>query len=117
MQDPIQLSQYSEPEPDITVVRIDARKYIDHHPAPNEIFLLIEVADTTLDTAQRQKAPLYANTGIADYWILDVNQHQVYVFCEPGLEGYNLKFILQEDTTLSLIAFPEIKINISQMFP
>jgi Uma2 family endonuclease len=117
VQDPIQLSQYSEPEPDIAVVRIDARKYIDRHPAPNEIFLLIEVADTTLETDRKQKAPLYAKAGIADYWILDVNQRQVFVFREPGLEGYNLKFILPEDATLSLMAFPEIEVQISQLFP
>ncbi len=78
---------------------------------------MIEVADTTLDTDQKQKAPLYAKAGITDYWILDVNQHQVYVFREPGLKGYNLEFILQEDATLSLIAFPEIKVQISQLFP
>ncbi|MEH1837880.1 MAG: Uma2 family endonuclease [Nostoc sp.] len=116
VQNPIQLSQYSEPEPDIAVVRIDARKYIDHHPAPNEIFLLIEVADTTLDTDRKQKAPLYAKAGIADYWILDVNQHQVYVFCEPGLEGYNLEFILPEDATLSLIAFQKLKSRLVNCF-
>ncbi|MFN6482851.1 MULTISPECIES: hypothetical protein [unclassified Nostoc] len=46
--------------------------------------------------------------GIVAYWILDVNQHQVYVFRKPDLESYNLEFILQEDATLSLIAFPEI---------
>ncbi|MEH2232008.1 MAG: Uma2 family endonuclease [Nostoc sp.] len=48
--------------------------------------------------------------GIADYWILDVNQRQIYVFREPGLEGYNLEFILQEDATLSLIAFLESEV-------
>ncbi|MEH1885004.1 Uma2 family endonuclease [Nostoc sp.] len=117
VQDPIQLSQYSEPEPDIAVVRIDSRKYIDHHPAPNEIFLLVEVADTTLDTDPKQKAPLYAKAGIADYWILDVNQRQVYVFREPALEGYNQELILDEDAILSLIAFPEIEVHISQLFP
>jgi Uma2 family endonuclease len=78
---------------------------------------LIEVADTTLDTDRKQKAPLYANAGIADYWILDVNQRQVYVFREPGLEGYNLKFILPEDATLSLMTFPGIEVQISQLFP
>ncbi|OYD86983.1 hypothetical protein CDG77_31955 [Nostoc sp. 'Peltigera membranacea cyanobiont' 213] len=79
--------------------------------------LLIEVADTTLDTDRKQKAPLYTSAGIADYWILDVNQRQVFVFREPVLEGYNQQFILQENATLSLIAFPEIEIHISQMFP
>jgi len=117
VQDPIQLSQYSEPEPDIAVVRIDARKYINHHPAPNEIFLLIEVADTTLDGDRKQKAPLYAKAGITDYWILDVNQRQVYVFRQPGIEAYNLEFIVQEDATVSLIAFPEIEIQIGKLFP
>nr|WP_242063246.1 Uma2 family endonuclease [Nostoc sp. FACHB-892] len=117
VQDPIQVSQYSEPEPDIAVVRIDARKYINHHPAPNEIFLLIEVADTTLDMDRKQKAPLYANAGIADYWILDVNQRQVFIFREPLFQGYNQQLILQEDATLSLIAFPEIEVQISQLFP
>lgn len=117
VQDPIQLSQYSEPEPDIAVVRIDPRKYINHHPAPNEIFLLVEVADTTLETDRKQKARLYARAGITDYWILDVNQRQVYVFREPGIEAYKLELILQEDARLSSIAFPEIEIQISQMFP
>ncbi|WP_322743966.1 Uma2 family endonuclease [Nostoc edaphicum] len=65
----------------------------------------------------KQKAPLYAKAGINDYWILDVNQRQVYVFREPSLKGYNLEFILQEDATLSLIAFPEIEVQISQLFP
>ncbi|WP_193197830.1 Uma2 family endonuclease [Nostoc sp. MG11] len=117
VQDPIRLSQYSEPEPDIAVVHINPRKYIDHHPAPNEVFTLIEVADTTLETDRKQKAPLYAKAGIIEYWILDVNQRQVYVFREPGLEVYNQEFILKENATLSLIAFPEIEVQISQMFP
>ncbi|RCJ17551.1 hypothetical protein A6S26_30905 [Nostoc sp. ATCC 43529] len=117
VQDPIQLSQYSEPEPDIAVVRIDARKYIDRHPAPHEIFLLIEVADTTLETDRKQKAPLYAKAGITDYCILDVNQRQVYVFRQPDIEAYNLEFIFQEDATVSLIAFPEIEIQIGKLFP
>lgn len=72
---------------------------------------------STLETDRKPKVPLYGIAGIADYWILDVNQRQVYVFCEPGLEGYNLEFIVQEDATLSLIPFPEIEVQISQMFP
>ncbi|MFN6558560.1 MAG: Uma2 family endonuclease [Nostoc sp. ChiSLP01] len=92
-------------------------KFIDRHPAPDEIFLVIEVANTTLETDRKQKAPLYAKGGIIDYWILDVNQRQVFVFREPGLETYNLEFILQKDATLSSIAFPEIEIKIGKLFP
>lgn len=117
VQDPVQLNQYSEPEPDIAIVRIEPRKYIDHHPAPDEVFLLIEVADTTLETDRRQKAPLYAQAGISEYWILDVNKFQVYVFREPSGETYTQELILGENATLSLVAFPEIDIQISQLFP
>lgn len=117
VQDPIQLSQYSEPEPDIAVVRIEPRKYVDHHPAPDEVYLLIEVADTTLETDRKQKAPLYAKAGIIEYWILDVNQRQVYLFREPSLAGYNQQLILEEDVSISLVAFPEITVEFSQMFP
>jgi Uma2 family endonuclease len=117
VQDPIGLSQYSEPEPDIAVVRIDSRKYVDHHPQPDEVFLLIEVADTTLESDRKQKAPLYAKAGIIEYWILDVNQYQAYVFREPNLAGYNQQFILGEDASISLVMFPEITVQISQLFP
>jgi Uma2 family endonuclease len=117
VQDPIQLSQYSEPEPDIAIVRIDPRKYIDHHPTSQEVFLLVEVADTTLEADRRQKAPLYAQAGITEYWILDVNKFQVYVFREPSGGTYKQEFILGENATLSLIAFPEMEVEISQLFP
>ncbi|MEH2046908.1 Uma2 family endonuclease [Nostoc sp.] len=72
---------------------------------------------STLETDRKQKVPLYTTAGIADYWISDVNQRQVYVFREPSLKGYNLEFILQKNATLSLIAFPEIEVQISQLFP
>lgn len=117
VQDPVQLSQYSEPEPDIATVRIEPRKYIDHHPTADEVFLLIEVADTTLETDRKQKAPLYAQGGISEYWILDVNKFQVYVFREPNGEAYTQESILEENATLSLVAFPKIDIQISQLFP
>jgi Uma2 family endonuclease len=48
-QDPIQLDDYSEPEPDIAVVKIDPLDYEDHHPLPNEVYLLIEVSDWLTD--------------------------------------------------------------------
>ncbi|MCC5639652.1 Uma2 family endonuclease [Nostoc sp. CHAB 5844] len=51
-----------------------------------------------------------------EYWILDVNQRQVYVFRELNLAGYNQQLILEENESISLIAFSEIKVQISQMF-
>jgi Uma2 family endonuclease len=117
IQDPVTLSINSEPEPDIAVVQIDPRLYQDFHPAPANIFLLIEIADTTLETDRKRKAPAYAKAGIADYWILDVYTRQVYVFREPGEENYQQETVFNEDDVLSMLAFPEIEVQISQLFP
>ena len=117
IQDPIQLSKYSEPEPDIAIVQLDSRKYIDHHPAPTEIFLLIEVADTTLAFDCGQKADLYAKAGIADYWILDVNDRQVYVLRAPTPEGYHQETVFSSGSVLFPLAFPEVEVSLQQIFP
>ena len=117
IQDPIALSYNSEPEPDIAVVQIDPRLYQDFHPEPDNILLLIEIADTTLETDRRRKGPAYAKAGITDYWILDVNTQQVYVFREPGETNYRQETVFNEDDVLSMLAFPEIEVQISQLFP
>jgi Uma2 family endonuclease len=117
VQDPINLNPYSEPEPDIAVVQIDPQLYVKHHPTPTEIFLLIEISDTTLERDRKQKAAAYAKAGIEDYWILDVNTRQVRVFREIVNTTYQQETILNEEATLFMIAFPEIEISISQLFP
>lgn len=116
MQLPITLRPKSEPEPDIAVVRIDPNEYGDRHPAPDEIFLVIEVADSTLLSDRQQKAPIYAKAGIADYWILDVNSKQVHVFREPTQEGYQQETLLTANTVLAPVAFPDIRISLNQLF-
>ncbi|MGK7873326.1 MAG: Uma2 family endonuclease [Xenococcaceae cyanobacterium] len=117
IQDPITISSISEPEPDLAVVRPDPQFYLDHHPTPEEIFLIVEIADTTLERDRTSKAPAYARARIPDYWVLDVNTRQVHVFRQPGAENYQQETILEEDATISLLAFPEIKIQIEQLFP
>lgn len=117
IQDPISLNLYSEPEPDIAVVRFDSKFYLDHHPTPEEIFLVIEVADTTQERDCGQKACLYASAGIVDYWVLDVNRRQVYVFRQPTQENYQQQIILQDSETVSPLAFPDVTIPIQELFP
>lgn len=85
---PITLPPNSEPEPNIAVFCIDDREYFDYHPAPDEIFLLIEVARTTLNQDRIAKAPTYAKAKIPEYWVLDVQKRQVYVFRQLGVENY-----------------------------
>lgn len=117
MQLPVTLKPNSEPEPDIAIVRFDAKEYSDRHPTPNDIFWMIEVADTSLKDDRTVKAPLYAKAGIAEYWILNVTTREVHVFREPGEDGYAQESVLDETNTLTAIAFPEIAIAFNQLFP
>ncbi|MBW4507850.1 MAG: Uma2 family endonuclease [Scytonematopsis contorta HA4267-MV1] len=117
IQDPITLNNRSEPEPDIAVVQIDPLDYADHHPTPNEVYLIIEVADSSLKFDCETKCKAYAQAGIFDYWVLDVLNRELYVFREPNKDGYQSKVILREDKTISPLQFPNIQIQVLEMLP
>ena len=116
-QDPIQLDDFSEPEPDIAVVRIHPLDYADHHPTPSEVYLIIEVADSSFKYDRETKGKAYAKSGIADYWVLDVNERKLHVFREPTPEGYQSEVILSEEASLSPLQFPTFVIALQDMLP
>jgi Uma2 family endonuclease len=114
-QSPIKLDDYSEPEPDIAIVKTNALDYEDHHPQPSEIFLIIEIADSSLKYDREVKTSAYAKSGIIDYWVLDLNGRKLYVYRLPNAEGYQSESILGENLTISPLAFPECKITIKEL--
>jgi Uma2 family endonuclease len=113
-QDPVQLSDLSEPEPDVAVVHLDPLDYEDHHPTPGEIFWLIEVADSTLRRDRDLKVPLYGRSGIAEYWILDVQERCLYVFRQSEAEGYGMEQKFYEGDTVTPLAFPDCEIAVQE---
>ena len=74
----------SQPEPDFGVVRGGARSYMDRHPGPADVGLLIEVADSSLLRDQRDKGRIYARGGIPCYWIVNLVDRQVEVYTQPS---------------------------------
>lgn len=116
-QSPIILSLLSEPEPDIAVVVIDEFEYSLSHPRPNDIFLLIEVADSTLARDLSEKAKAYSEANIQEYWVVDVRERQVHIFRHPLGSAYQQKRLFGESSSCSLLAFPDIEIAISQLLP
>lgn len=117
IQDPVKLNERSEPEPDIAVVKIDPLDYADHHPTPSEVYLIIEVADSSLKLDCETKGKAYSKSGITDYWVLDVIGRQLHIFREPTEDGYQSEVILAEDETISPLHFPDLQIAISEMLP
>jgi Uma2 family endonuclease len=117
VQDPVQLDDYSEPEPDIAVVALETLEYAEHHPQPSEIFLLIEVADTSLAFDLGTKALAYARAGVAEYWVLDVQFRKLYVLRSPMPQGYQSEVVLAETMQIVPLAFPDFTLAISEMLP
>ncbi|NJK75881.1 MAG: Uma2 family endonuclease [Microcoleus sp. SU_5_6] len=106
----------SEPEPDIAVVAIDPSFYATHHPNPSEIFLLIEVSYSTLQIDRYEKAPIYARANIAEYWILNVLDREAHIYRNPGPQGYQSEVVLQDNSLIRMLAFPDIEISLSELF-
>jgi Uma2 family endonuclease len=114
---PVILGNDSEPEPDIAVVRFDADEYSFRHPEASDIYLLIEVADWTISKDRKQKVRIYGKNQVLEYWILDLQRRQVYVFRQPEDESYREELILSSDDSLAMQAFPDVAIALDAMFP
>jgi Uma2 family endonuclease len=81
-QEPITIDN-SEPEPDIAVIRGSRRDYRDRHPGPDDVGIIIEVADATLQRDRNRKKHIYAKAGIATYWIINLVDRQIEVYSQP----------------------------------
>jgi Uma2 family endonuclease len=114
-QDPIHLDNFSEPEPDLVVVCGGVLDYADRHPQPQDIYLVVEVADSTLKYDCDTKDKIYAKAEIAEYWVLDVKGRQLHIFRDPSAVGYTSHTILRESANASPVAFSAISISIQSM--
>lgn len=114
---PVILGDDSEPEPDVAVVRFDQSEYSFRHPEAADIYLLIEVADSTIAKDRKQKARIYAKNRVLEYWILDVQRRQVYVFRQPEDGNYREQLVLSSSDSIAMQSFPDVAIALDAMFP
>lgn len=89
-QDPIRLDDYSEPQPDVALLRWRDDFYRRAHPTPAEVLLVIEVADTTVDSDRRIKLPLYAKAGIREAWLVNLPEEKIELYAEPSDGAYQV---------------------------
>ena len=88
VQQPLRLSELSEPEPDIAVLRWRDDYYRERHPGPAEALLVIEVARSSLRADRNLKLPLYSRHSVPEVWIVDLDANRVEVYRLPGPDGY-----------------------------
>ncbi len=115
-QDPIRLSDLSEPEPDIVLAEAPLSKYVLSHPTPKDIYLVMEIADSSIEK-DRRKAINYAQNGIRQYLLLNLNTDEIEDYREPSADGYRFKKTYTETESFNLVAFPDVEIKVSDLLP
>lgn len=114
-QNPVELDDASEPQPDVTLLQPRPDFYESGHPQPQDILLLVEVADTTVESYRQIKIPLYAENNIIEVWLVDINEQCIEVYREPSANGYQNVQRFVRGQNLSILAFPEVIISVDEV--
>ncbi len=115
IQNPVQLGDLSEPEPDLMLLKPNDDFYSSQHPQANDVLLLIEVADSSLKFDQNQKLRLYAMHNISEYWLLNIKDCCIEVYRQPHDGLYAEKNTLRSGDKITLSQLKNITINISDI--
>jgi Uma2 family endonuclease len=112
-QNPVILNNASEPLPDVVVLKNRSDLYAAQHPRPDDIFLVIEVADTSLSYDQEVKIPVYARGNIPEVWVVDLNSASVHVHRAPTATGYQEHTRVQSGAALVPQAFSDCALPVA----
>jgi len=115
VQDPVRLDDQSEPQPDLALLRRSPDFYRTRHPQPADVFLLIEVSDSTLPFDRDEKIPAYGRAGIPEVWIVNLTNLTVEIYREPHFTGYGSKTILRAGDKASPAAFPDVSVDVADL--
>ncbi|AFZ14072.1 protein of unknown function DUF820 [Crinalium epipsammum PCC 9333] len=115
VQNPVRLNNNSEPQPDIALLQPRPDFYASAHPQPSDIFLIIEVADTTIEYDREVKLPLYASSGISEIWIINLNQEVIEVYRNPNNNRYESVQIFQRNSQIDIPAFANFSLAVDEI--
>ncbi|MGI8638652.1 MAG: Uma2 family endonuclease [Pyrinomonadaceae bacterium] len=114
VQNPVRLSDYDEPEPDITLA--DLTKYDGkRHPRPSEVILIVEVSDSTLKYDRDTKLSLYAESEIPEVWIVNLKNDIIEVHQKPSNGIYQLAKIFKPGEVLQSEALPNLNLEVDKI--
>lgn len=116
VQNPVRLPPYSEPQPDVAILKpckCDAASVV---PGVEDVLLIIEVADTTLVYDRTTKLPLYSSAGIAESWIVNLQSRSIEVYRRPTPEGYSERIDCQLQDRASSSVLPALSLSVAEVF-
>jgi Uma2 family endonuclease len=113
---PITLPDDGEPQPDICIAIPPESRYDQRHPQPDDIYWLVEVSNSTLAYDLREKAHLYAEKLIQEYWVLDTTGRRLWQHRQPQ-DGRYCSVIAISSGKITPLAFPQVEVEVGQLFP
>lgn len=115
VQDPIRLGDFGEPQPDLALLRPRGDFYAAEHPGPEDVLLVVEVAETSTDYDRQVKVPLYARWGIPEVWLVDLEQDRIEVYRRPSAEGYQEVQMVRRGERVGPTAFPDLVLRTEEI--
>lgn len=85
---PVHIQNNSVPEPDIALAKLPRKQYHTRHPEPKDIYLIIEVSDSSIEYDRGEKLEMYALAAIPEYWVIDLNDYKIRVYRQPDGDKY-----------------------------
>jgi Uma2 family endonuclease len=113
---PVVVADDSEPQPDLAILRRRAVPYKEAAPEAPEVLLLIEVAETSIRCDRTTKLRLYAEAGVAEYWVVDAASESVHLYRAPGPRGYRDARRVTGTATVRPLAFPDLALGLGEIF-
>ncbi|MBV8806205.1 MAG: Uma2 family endonuclease [Sinobacteraceae bacterium] len=111
----IRLSQFSEPQPDIALLKPHPRRYIDGPPAGDDTLLVIEVSDSSLRYDREIKVSLYARHRVPEVWIVDVPHKQIHFHRALVGDSYSDVSVTSDPSVVTIKALPDLPVDLSGM--
>ena len=109
---PVRLNDFNEPQPDFTLVRPRADLYASGHPAPNDVMLVVEISESSLAYDQGVKAGLYAEWGLVEYWVADLNTDRMWIYRSPENGTYQTVDERRQGDTIAPSLLPACAVTV-----
>lgn len=115
VQSPIQVSEDSEPQPDLVLLKLQPDFYATRHPQPDDVLLVVEVADTTAEFDRNVKIPLYGQAGIPESLLVDLGTELIEDYQDPSPHGYRTVRIFRPGESITLSTLPNVTLAVDDI--
>ena len=115
VQNPVRLGERSEPEPDVALLRPRADAYQESHPGPDDVMLIVEVSHSTVEYDRDVKTPLYAEAGIPELWLVNLDEDYIDGLSDPDGAGYRAMRRYARGERIAPALLPDALLDVSEI--